>query len=1351
MDFPRTEPPELGDGEIVFQILDWYVPESDRNRERQEEADLFTMVVYGTTAVGTNVCVNVTGYEPYFYVKPPEEWEGYNDTKFLSSVMLLKENMEDEEYECVFKRNGRESKFSKKIVPDQFKTHLKEVSMVKKKEFWGFTNNQDFRFIKVSVLSLGLFNNLKYYFQSMAKKGFKMYESNIDPFLRYIHQQNIKPCGWVSIAEYEIKEENNTRCDYNIETSHTCIKPVEVNSIAPLLIASFDIECSSSHGDFPVAIKDYRKVAQDLANVAKAGYDITEKFLLTWLERIYTQDVDIDETIRINKVYPKKRVDFGQYKDHVIDKVEDIIGFLNKISDISSGDTSDDEEGEAPAKSITRKEQMIHEARINDILTGVLPPLKGDKIIQIGTTVHRYGSEEIIYKNIISLNDCDEIEGTDVVSCKTEKQVLMEWKKLMASLNPDIIIGYNIFGFDMEYMNSRAIDNNMLDDFTKGLGRKLERKSNMIRQELSSSAFGENTLKYFDMDGTVVIDLFKVMQRDHKLDSYKLDNVAQVFLGDKKDDLKPHEIFEKFLGSSEDRCVIAKYCIQDCILVNKLLHKLKILENNIGMGNVCLVPLNYLFRRGQGIKIFSLIAKECMDRNQLIPVIRSFNPESDFDRDGYEGAVVLEPKEGIYLDDPIVVFDYGSLYPSSMIARNLSHDCYVLDDKYKVDDPNIEYAVVSYDIYSGVGDKKKKVGEKNCTFAQYKDGKKGIIVEILSLLLQQRKNTKKKMEYMTIKTLSGQLFAGVVTDKGDSYSVFDVDTGDRHTVDKSAVDCITETFSVFEQDVFDALQLAYKVTANSLYGQIGSRTSPIYLKEIAACTTATGREMIMLAKEYVETKYNAEVIYGDTDSIFCKFPLVDGDGNPVKGKESLKYAIEIGKKVEESIVSIMPSPQKLNYEKSLYPFILFSKKKYVGNLYENSIEHFKQKSMGIVLKRRDNAPIVKKIFGGIIDILLNEQDLDGSVKFLSNELNELVSGKTPIKDLVITKKLSAAYKDATKIPHKVLADRIAERDPGNRPQVNDRVPFVYIKVNDAKLQGDRIENPDYIEAHSLVPDHLHYITNQIMNPVLQLFALCLGKLPNYDRPPGYWIEVDNELKRKPIYEDDAKRKNRIDRLKLNTVKELLFDPFIDMLSEPKKKPKRLTKGTIVSGDNITEPKKERKQREQKEPKDENPGAKTAKPAKPGKEAKDADENVVINITDDGREMLHADIKVVQKKEPKSIVAVAKIVRGKKTVWQYSNDNCANKEREFTSIILDMVSHIKSDNALLKIKINLKKFKADYYKALCQYREMERAEIMDQNIVMNAMKNNDVGIIKNVGSILQFERLIESNSYFVLDA
>ena len=1712
MDFPRQEVEPIGSiTDLQFQITDWYIPESDRNKKKPEtpdDAELYTMVIYGTTDKGATISARTLGYEPYFYIKPPESWETYSDKRFVSEVNTLKTKLLEDRYPSTWQGKS----YQRQITTRGYESHFKDLTMVKRKDFWGFTNNKDFRFIKISVKSLFLYNNYKYYFESRKDEGFKMYESNIDPFLRYIHELDIKPCGWVSVSKFEEEENSDyfTRCDYNIVCDYKNISPIVVNNIAPMMIASFDIECTSSHGDFPVAKKDYRKVAQDLANVAKAGYNITNEFILRWLENIFTKDVIIEENLKIHRVYPKVKPEFKDYVSKIEQNSKDMIAILDEISNISgdSDDDVDETEDEKP-KTITLKQQNLLESKLNDILTRILPPLKGDQIIQIGTTVHRYGSEKIIYKNIISLNTCDEIENADVIACKTEKQVLMEWKNLMIRLNPDILTGYNIFGFDMEYMWTRAIENKIVDEFAQGLGRNITRKSSLVRQELSSSALGDNIMKYFDLDGTVVIDLFKVIQRDHKLDSYKLDNVASVFLGDKKDDLKPHEIFSKFKGCSGDRCVIAKYCIQDCALVNRIMHKLKILENNIGMGNVCLVPLNYLFKRGQGIKIFSLVAKQCMDRGFLIPVNKYSNIKTENSEDGYEGAVVLEPKEGIYLNDPIVVFDYGSLYPSSMIARNLSHDCYVMDDKYKVDDPNVDYITVSYDLYEGKGDKKIKFGVKECTFAQYKDGRKGIISDILCMLLQERKNTRKKMEYETITTKDKKMFSGVVTENDKNYEIYNIEKNETITVDKQNVTNKQAAFNNFEQDVFDALQLAYKITANSLYGQIGAKTSPIYLKDIAACTTATGREMIMLAKDFVETKYNAEVIYGDsvmpytpitfktgdriyvstfdqiegqwisydkfkpdddsiinkeqtipidasvwthngwskikriirhktqkkiyrvvtntgivdvtedhsllddnvniikpsqcvygqkllhsapevcemntermdnnlayiyglfvslgslnkcfsddgtiysweiknnkiaklykycdilkntfnidfeiqtnkivpktgqdieefvkmfdccylqknikivpnnilnsdydtvvkfmeglsdtdqqsklsfkdlvtaqsvfllfqklnlmkpslkiqnnefqimleqqsdaiisidvihekyngyvydieteegvfhggcgniilknTDSIFCKFPLKNENGVPVEGKDSLKYAIEIGKHVETNIRSIMPSPQKLNYEKSLYPFILFSKKKYVGNLYEMDTTKFKQKSMGIVLKRRDNAPIVKKIFGGIIDILLNKQDLGESIEFLREELQSLVEGKTPISDLIVSKSLKGTYKDASKIPHKVLADRIGERDPGNKPQVNDRIPFVYINVPDAKLQGDRIENPDYIVENKLPIDSLHYITNQIMNPVLQLYALCLEDIPTYDKAHDYWEQVDEELKKKPMYQNETKRKNRIEKLKLACVKELLFDEFIYKLSEPKvkktrknakivtsdgveevAKPAKKTRknAKIVISDEVQEvaktvkkAKKNTKSNASDEIQEVQEVAKTEKKAKKNTKSNASDEIQEVqevaktekNTKDNNSEFLDADIKITKKKDKQTLDAVAKIMDGKKVLWKYTNDcsDKANKKSEFIHIITEMIKFTKDIGKKLNIKVNLKQFVTEYYNSVALYNELEANEKNNKNSVQNTIDTLDTGAYKHISTIIEFEPIINLRDKFTL--
>lgn len=1177
MEFPRKENIVLEghDTPLQFQITDFFVPEADKSKRilsrdpnKREEIDYkkdpeeYKVILYGCTQDGNSVCAEVTNYCPYFYVRIPARFSNRTEKEIKTWISEFKMYLLEGTYHdpIYFKKYQKDVS----IITNWYKKHLVSVKLEYKKEFMGFTNGQLFPFMKITVKSLALFNRLKYFFQSPPqdfltkyKEPFKLYESNIDPMLRCIHDLGILPCGWVelpakcySVLANGCEDDSYCRTNFTVEVHYKYVKPLDNNGTAPLTIASFDIECTSSHGDFPVAIKDYQKLAKDLISVAQC-IRYTKDDLIQWITRAYKEDVILNDMCKIHRLYPIEKVSELNLHNALHEVLGRVMDLMQEVKNDAEGeDGSDDEEDVGEKKKL-----IYYETAIKNILTWKnrekkipqLPKLQGDAIIQIGTTVHRYGSDEIIYRNIITLKSCDPIEGVDVQAYQTEAEVLYAWKELIRRLDPDILMGYNIFGFDMPYIWDRATEllgtNN---NYGVGWGRRSERECVMIEQRLSSAALGDNVLKYFDMDGVVLVDLYKVMQRT-PLESYKLDFVANLYLGDQKNDLKPYEIFEKFKGSSYDRKVIAEYCVQDCALVNRLFHKLKVLENNNAMGNVCLVPLSYLFMRGQGVKIFSLVAQFCKNENFAIPVLRGFRDDVEEEDAGYEGAIVLNPKEGMYLDNAITVLDYSSLYPSSMIERNLSHDCYVNDPAYD-NLPGVNYLTVTYDIYEGVGDKKKKVDEKSCKFVQLPNKEKGVIPRILMKLLTQRKNTRKKMEYETVTCKDGSSFSGLVKETETELVIMDIEKKSQWTVSKNLVVSREDTYNNFEKLVFDALQLAYKVTANSLYGQIGSRVSPIYLKDIAACTTATGRERIMMAKDFVEKNYDAKVIYGDTDSIFIKFSFYDKDGKPITGRETLPLGIAAGQKASQEIKSILPEPQSLEYEKTMFPFIIFSKKRYVGLLYEDDANKKpKLKSMGIVLKRRDNAPIVKKIYGGIIDILLYKYDLEASVQFLKQELQKLVDGKYPLEDLIITKTLKGSYKDRSKIAHCVLADRMAERDPGNKPQVNDRLPYVYIQTGgDVKLQGDRIEHPEYIREKHLTPDYQFYISNQLLKPICQIYALCVERLPGYSYSPSYWEQWNEELKNNKIYCDsELKRKNRIDALREQEAEALLFSSFMD--------------------------------------------------------------------------------------------------------------------------------------------------------------------------------------------------------------
>jgi DNA polymerase elongation subunit (family B) len=275
------------------------------------------------------------------------------------------------------------------------------------------------------------------------------------------------------------------------------------------------------------------------------------------------------------------------------------------------------------------------------------------------------------------------------------------------------------------------------------------------------------------------------------------------------------------------------------------------------------------------------------------------------------------------------------------------------------------------------------------------------------------------------------------------------------------------------------------------------------------------------------------IIYGDTDSIFIRMNIINKNTKElIIDKQSLKWSVNLGQIASKLLKINLPYPQNMEYEKTFYPFCILAKKKYVGNKYENNPNKFKQACMGIVLKRRDNPPIVKKIIGGMLDIMLNIMDNEQVVQYVRTSVENLLDGKFSIRNFITSKALRDGYKykdgdidqngkeitktisiidtfnnihtdeakkkiSYVKQAHVQLAARMAIRDPGNKPQLNDRIPYVAIEVQSEKklLQGDVIEHPEYIIKNNLKVDYLFYLTNQIMNPSIQFLELIVEE-PN---------------------------------------------------------------------------------------------------------------------------------------------------------------------------------------------------------------------------------------------------------------
>ena len=1414
--------------ETSFRIFDFNVlnekeqtdSSEDESYKVKKDNSKFVIQMFGINEHGESCSIIVENFKPFFYIKVDESWNQGTKTQFLS--------------------------FIKKKIGKYYEESICECKLIKKKKLYGFDGGKEHKFLFISFENIQAFNRAKNFWYDKNRKLLEnglvwgttqtyLYEANIPPLLRFFHIKNISPSGWIALPKkktIEIKVEKKTTCTYEYIIDYKSILPLnEMEMRVPYKICSFDIEASSSHGDFPIPVKSYKKLATNIVEYFESQDNMSPEICRDKLRNIILCAFGYKNNMKcIDLVYPKIA---PSVEKEVVDKTElwlnSLVRSMKKESDDLDGqlniedmfDAMNQEEGECEGegeqgnesenyygyKPKKKSKQQIEgtvvdilcdkkydrETKLSEInisLSKVFPRLEGDKVTFIGSTFLNYGDKEPYLNHCIALNTCSPLSSTEnshLESYQTEEEVLLAWSNLIQTENPDIIIGYNIFGFDYEFMFRRAEENGCAQEFLKLSRNKgevcanLDRDTNRYKLEETSIqiASGQHDLKYIKMNGRLQIDLYNFFRREENLTSYKLDYVAGHFIGDyvksldyerskyttsiktgnmtgllegsyihfeeigystdyyangakfqvvkvdksackfyvsgeicpdftkkvrwclAKDDVSPKDIFQLTNGSADDRAIIAKYCIQDCNLVHYLMNKVDVLTGFIEMASICSVPISFLVLRGQGIKLTSYVAKKCREKGTLMPVLEKLDSD-----DGYEGAIVLEPKCDLYLDNPVACVDYASLYPSSMMSENLSHDSKVWTKEYNLKDelltitgdtdesgekfiyddlPGYEYVDICYDTFKYVrksatsAAEKVKSGYKICRFAQFPEGNRAIMPSILEELLLARKTTRKLIPQQT---------------------------------------------DEFMKNVLDKRQLGYKVTANSLYGQCGARTSTFYEKDIAASTTATGRKLLTYAKRIIEETYGdavcqtskygpvltkAEYIYGDsvsastpitikqedsdslkccligklaekygnsnwvkcsepgkqekefceleglevwtengwtklyrvirhelvshkkminihtkegsmifvtddhsllnpngkeispkqciigtellackingtptketislmeevryqgyvydlttdnhhfaagignlivhnTDSVFFTFNLQTPEGEQIKGKKALEITIELAKEAGHLASQFLKNPHDLEYEKTFMPFCLLSKKRYVGMLYEEDPDKCKRKEMGIVLKRRDNAPIVKDVYGGIIDILMKEQDIGKATEFLRSCLRNIVDEAYPIDKLVITKSLRSGYKNPQQIAHKVLADRMTARDPGNKPSSGDRIPFVYVhNPNKKALQGEKIETPTYIKQQNLKIDYSHYITNQIMKPVQQVFALVLEKMWEMKNKKGKITKFKREVQELKKTTTENKFEEKLEKLKNSEVKALLFDEFL---------------------------------------------------------------------------------------------------------------------------------------------------------------------------------------------------------------
>ncbi|XP_022082871.1 DNA polymerase delta catalytic subunit-like [Acanthaster planci] len=650
---------------------------------------------------------------------------------------------------------------------------------------------------------------------------------------------------------------------------------------------------------------------------------------------------------------------------------------------------------------------------------GVFPEPNKDSVIQISNMVIRQGERDPFIRNVFTLNTCAPIVGSQVLSFSNEADMLKAWSEFVNTVDPDILTGYNIVNFDLPYLLNRAA---ALKVASFPLLARIKDSRSVIKEStFQSKQMGKRENKVINIEGRVQFDLLQILQRDYKLRSYRLNAVSYHFLQEQKEDVQHSIITDLQNGNDQTRRRLAVYCLKDAMLPLRLLDKLMCIINYMEMARVTGVPLPYLLIRGQQIKVVSQLLRKAKEQDLVMPARKVETGED------YTGGYVIDPTRGYY-KIPIATLDFSSLYPSIMQAHNLCYTSLLSPgqrEKMSADE-YIKTPSGNYFVKSSV--------------------RKGILPEILEDLLSARKRAKADLKKET---------------------------------------------DPLRKKVLDGRQLALKLSANSVYGFTGAQVGKLPCLEISQSVTAFGRTMIERTRQLVEENYtiergykhNAEVIYGDTDSVMVKF-----------GVDTVAESMALGKEAAEMVSGTFPHPIKLEFEKVYFPYLLINKKRYAGLFYSRPDTYDKMDCKGIETVRRDNCPLVANLINSCLKKILIDRDPEGAVDHAKQTISDLLCNRIDISQLVITKELTKTGDEyAGKQAHVELAERMRKRDPGSAPALGDRVPYVIIAGAKGAAAYEKSEDPIYVLENNIPIDTRYYLDNQLKMPLLRIFEPVVGE------------------------------------------------------------------------------------------------------------------------------------------------------------------------------------------------------------------------------------------------------------------
>jgi DNA polymerase zeta len=624
----------------------------------------------------------------------------------------------------------------------------------------------------------------------------------------------------------------------------------------------------------------------------------------------------------------------------------------------------------------------------------------------------------------------------EVIQEPSELDAMVRMIEVVRTHDPDILAGFEVHGSSWGYLVERArlkYDYNLCDE----LSRMKTQSHGRFGKE--ADRWGFNTTSTIRVTGRHTINIWRAMRGELNLLQYTMENVVWHLLHRRIPHYSWRTLSDWYTnGRHRDLAKVLRYYITRTKMDIQILEENELIPRTCEQARLLGVDFFSVFSRGSQFKVESIMFRIAKPENFVL-----ISPSRK--QVGGQNALeclplVMEPQSDFY-NSPLLVLDFQSLYPSVMIAYNLCYSTFL-------------GRIVNWRGTSKMG------------FTDYK--RQGRLLELLQ-------------HYINI-TPNGMMFSKVEIRKSLLAKML-TEILETRVMVKSGMKQDREDKTL--QQLLNNRQLALKLLANVTYGYTSASFSGrMPCSEIADSIVQTGRETLERAIAHIHSveRWGAEVVYGDTDSLFIY----------LKGR-TRSQAFDIGDEIAKAITDMNPRPIKLKFEKVYHPCVLLAKKRYVGYKYEsrNQVKpEFDAK--GIETVRRDGTPAEQKIEEKALKILFETADLSQIKRYFQSQCDKIMRGQVSVQDFCFAKevRLGTYSEKGPPPPGALISTKRMLEDARAEPQYGERVPYVVVTGGPGARLIDRCVAPeDLLNNDHVTLDAEYYITKNLIPPLERIFNL----------------------------------------------------------------------------------------------------------------------------------------------------------------------------------------------------------------------------------------------------------------------